>query len=325
MKIGQPRRRSEEIRRKLSKESQRNIRQASRRLTEPSVTYQTHKSTLHTDEDAKMNVASATKRRFRFGWRILSLTLCSFLSYRIIDFWRSPQYLIDDVKIFSLQRLSPNEVLSAVSLNGQHILSLDPESVIEKISTAFPEIRAAQIHVELPAEVSITAIERQPIINWQTQDQRIWIDGEGFLIPARGEASISLTIQSDSLPSYSLQIPSEELDVKKTVRDKASYLPGIPSLNFFSIPKRVNNDLLNAILQLNAWMPEEKTLLYQVQRGLGWHDPRGWDVYVGQRLENINDKMVMYQMIVRELDEQGINPSLVSVEFLHAPYYQAGD
>ena len=56
--------------------------------------------------------------------------------------------------------------------------------------------------------------------------------------------------------------------------------------------------------------------------GLGWKDARGWDVFVGQKLEGINDKMVMYETIVRELEKQGISPTLVSVEFLHAPYYR---
>jgi len=38
--------------------------------------------------------------------------------------------------------------------------------------------------------------------------------------------------------------------------------------------------------------------------------------------KNINDKMLMYETIVHKLGEQGIQPSIVSVEFLHAPYYR---
>ena len=30
----------------------------------------------------------------------------------------------------------------------------------------------------------------------------------------------------------------------------------------------------------------------------------------------------MYETIVRNLEEQGISPSVVSVEFLYAPYYR---
>jgi len=93
-------------------------------------------------------------------------------------------------------------------------------------------------------------------------------------------------------------------------------------LHFFAQPKQIDKALLTAILQLNAWMPQEKTLLFQQQRGLGWTDVRGWDVYIGQKLEKINEKMMMYETIVKELDNQEIKPTMVSVEFLHAPYYR---
>jgi hypothetical protein len=45
-------------------------------------------------------------------------------------------------------------------------------------------------------------------------------------------------------------------------------------------------------------------------------------VFIGSKLERINDKMLMYETIVRKLEEQGIQPNMVSVEFLHAPYYR---
>ena len=106
------------------------------------------------------------------------------------------------------------------------------------------------------------------------------------------------------------------------IRDKPFFKANPSALAFFAVPKQIDGTLLTAALQLNAWMPNEKTLLYQRQRGLGWKDARGWDVFVGQKLEGINDKMVMYETIVRELEKQGVSPTLVSVEFLHAPYYR---
>jgi hypothetical protein len=113
-----------------------------------------------------------------------------------------------------------------------------------------------------------------------------------------------------------------EFGSSKIIQDKAIRKPGQSDLMFFTQTKHIDSTLLVAVLQLNAWMPNESTLLYQKQRGLGWADIRGWDVYVGQKLESINDKMVMYETIVRQLEEQGINPSMVSVEFLNAPYYR---
>ncbi len=325
MKNSEPRQRSEKIRRKLSEESQQNIRQASKRLMDIPAVDQINKNFFLKSEGLQTSSASAQKKRFRPGWRILSLAICIFVSYTLFNIWQSPQYVIEHIEILGLQRLEAEVILSTIELEGSHILTFDAQSIKEKISAAFPELRQTTIRVEFPSQVSILTVERQPIIRWLAETNSIWIDGEGYLIPVRGDVSVPLTIQSTTLPAYTLQVPPDELSLKKIVRDKEFFLPGIPEFTFFSTPKKINDELLTAILQLNAWMPEEKILLHQKQRGLGWHDARGWDVYVGQKLEKINDKMVMYQMIVRELESQGINPTLVSVEFLHAPYYRTGE
>ncbi len=150
----------------------------------------------------------------------------------------------------------------------------------------------------------------------------MWVDTEGYLIPARGTAPQLLTILANSMPVYQLDHDLRDDGAVKIIQDKSISKPGVSDLAFFSQSKHLDSNLLVGVLQLNAWMPEESTLLYQKQRGLGWEDVRGWDVFVGSKLDSINDKMVMYETIVRNLEEQGINPTLVSVEFLYAPYYR---
>jgi len=171
----------------------------------------------------------------------------------------------------------------------------------------------------------ITAIERTPAIIWRMKDAIFWIDSEGYLIPSRGDTPQLLTIRANSLPAYSLvvdEIKDTEDKFENVIRDKPALKGEMDTLVFFANPKRINGHLLSAILQINAWMPDEPELLYQADRGVGWRDIRGWDVFVGSKLENINDKMLMYETIIRHLDEQGIKPKMVSVEFLHAPYFR---
>ena len=203
-----------------------------------------------------------------------------------------------------------------------HIFSVIPSQIQSALQDQFPEFRDIHVQVNLPAQVKISINERLPQIAWQEKDAVMWIDSEGYLIPARGKASDMLTIQANALPTYHIKSAIEDPGTIKIVRDKSGLKPNASSLAFFAEPKQIDGGLLTAILQLNAWMPQEKTLLYQQQRGLGWTDARGWDVFVGQKLENINEKMVMYETIVKELDQEGISPTLVSVEFLHAPYYR---
>ncbi len=318
----EPRRRSEIVRRKLNQESQSSVRQAVRRAIDPPVVQpRAHANQGFNRPDGER--LSAIKRRLKPGWRLLSFALVIGFACLLVTAWRSPDYIVNSVQVSGLQRLTQEEVLAKVKVLGQSIFTVQPQEIHDSIAAAFPELRDIQVRVSLPAHITISAVERQPMFAWQMSDSVIWVDTEGELIPARGAAPALLTISADSLPVYQL-----DDDLKKDglatmiLQDKSIPKPGLSNLVFFAQPKHIDSSLLLGVLQLNAWMPGEKTLLYQKQRGLGWKDARGWDVFIGQKLENINDKMVMYETIVHNLEAQGVNPSLVSVEFLNAPYYR---
>jgi len=322
MKERQFHKRSDKVRRKLKEESATWINQASRRITDPapSSTPGPHGVSASSRTDATRHAKKAN-RFFRVGWRLLSFLLAGAFSFAIFTAWQSPNYMVSTVHIEGLQRLPENDVLDVLDIYGLHIFTLEPEGVSQLIHQHFPEFRDVQVKLSLPAQVSIHVVERQPMIAWQLKDDLLWVDSDGYLIPARGEVNHMLTIQADGLPSYHL-IGKEDISTENVIRDKPIFKEYMDDLVFFSIPKQIDGNLLTAILQLNAWMPDESMLLYQEKRGIGWTDIRGWDVFVGSKLENINDKMLMYETIVRKLEEQGIQPSIVSVEFLHAPYYR---
>lgn len=318
-----PRRRSDKVRRKLNQDSQSSINQAARRVVKPPVVQPRGKgSANHTATTLGYDDASAVKRRFKPGWRLLSLALVGFLSYALLTAWRSPQYRVTGLQVSGLQRLNEADVQAIVDVVGKHIFEVQPEEISSAVAKAFPELRDIQVGISLPAKVTITVVERQPMFAWQMDDSLIWIDTEGYLIPARGTAPQMLTILADSLPTYQLESDLDEEGAVKVIQDKSINKPGLSDMAFFAQTKHMDSTLLVGVLQLNAWMPAEPALLYQEIRGLGWEDARGWDVFVGRKLESINDKMLMYETIVRNLEEQGISPSVVSVEFLYAPYYR---
>lgn len=320
MSSRQSKRRSDHIRRRMDHDSQNWVNQASRRIVNPIDDPFIQRSP---DAGSPENTgSSAIKRRLRPGWRLVSFMLVILFSFAIYTAWTSPLYKAGDIEISGIQRFSREQILGSINIQGLHIFAVEPKLIKKSLYSNFPELREIQINLSLPASISIQVTERQPSFAWQSKNFLLWIDTEGYLIPARGSADIGLIIQSDDLPDYQLKSSIVEAGTIKIVRDKKINKPLLSSLAFFAIPKQIDASLLSAILQLNAWMPAEKTLLHQKMRGLGWRDVRGWPVFVGSKLERINDKMLIYQTIIKELEKEGINPTLVSVEFLHAPYYQ---
>jgi cell division protein FtsQ len=316
-------RRSDKIRRRIREESKTSVNRVSTRISDAGhASLSDQLSGKASSDSLLLDQAEKANKFFKIGWRLLSFTLLAICSFALLTAWRTPQYKVSTIQVKGLNRLSEEEVLNALNIYGKHIFALEKESVIEPLSRTFPELKDVRVEFSLPAKVFLNVTERQPMLNWQINETQIWIDSEGYLIPANGESGKMLSIQADAMPAYHIIIDDEVENMENVIRDKPKIKEISTNQAFFYYPKEIDGNLLTAILQLNAWMPDESTLLYQEKRGVGWNDIRGWEVFIGSKLENINDKMVMYETIVRKLEEQGIQPSMVSVEFLHAPYYR---
>jgi hypothetical protein len=80
--------------------------------------------------------------------------------------------------------------------------------------------------------------------------------------------------------------------------------------------------MIKAITELIALAPQGASISYDPSYGLGWSDPRNWQVYFGENTENISKKLMIYQAIVDKLTLEGIQPTMISVEYLEAPFYR---
>ncbi len=69
-------------------------------------------------------------------------------------------------------------------------------------------------------------------------------------------------------------------------------------------------------------MPADTLLVYDSVHGLGWNDPKGWEVYFGSEDQDMEMKLAVYQALVDRLENEGIQPAMISVEYVHAPYYR---
>jgi hypothetical protein len=90
----------------------------------------------------------------------------------------------------------------------------------------------------------------------------------------------------------------------------------------FTPTLKLSPELVSAILELNAKMPADTVLVYDSEHGLGWNDPKGWEVFFGAEDQDMEMKLSVYQALVERLESEGIQPALISVEYVHAPYYR---
>jgi hypothetical protein len=257
------------------------------------------------------------------GWKLLSGLITIAMVALISLMYNLPFLEVGIPQVEGLNRISPLDVAAVLNLQGLPVFTIDPQMVQQKVQEAFIDLKDVKVSIGLPNTVVITAVERQPIIRWHADGLEYWSDGEGVLLPVRGEQENLLLIEVDgALP---VDIPAS--DDKQAQNAGAGVYPAANANNNQPITqlqvRQVQPAVTNAAIQLRTWLPAEVTsLAYSESEGLGWTDPRGWHVYIGNNLINLDEKMAVYEAIVAQLQAQGITPAMISVEQIHAPFYR---
>ncbi len=250
--------------------------------------------------------------QLQFGWRFISGAIF-FLSLAVVfSFSSLDTFEVSTINLQGSQRLSSEAILSQIDMIGKTIINIEPEEIKQKILTNFPSLESAKVSAGLPASINIQVVERDPIIYWQNEGSHLWIDKEGVSFPVRGEAEILLTVMASGDPP----------EIEKT--DPTDNSRGEEDLSISEDPNypRTSLEFVEGILALSEYLPEETILQYDPQFGLGWQDPRGWLVYFGSDISEIDIKLAEYETISKTMQEKNINPALISLEFLHSPFYR---
>ena len=260
----------------------------------------------------------------RVGWRVASGLLVILMSLSLYILLYTPAFQVEVLEVEGLQRLTLEEVNSVLNVSGESIVKIDPEELHAELQAAFPELSSIQVRVFLPARVKVEVLERTPLISWVQSDsngnsEEKWVDQEGFAFSPRGEVGSLIRVETNVDISTDAAIEAEGL-----AQAKASNLSNQTKVDLTAIKPTpmLSTEMVKTLQNMATYVPAGTPILFSAEHGFGWQDPKGWQVYLGKNLKDISQKLVIYQKLEESLAEQGIEPSLISVEFLHAPYYR---
>jgi len=253
--------------------------------------------------------------QIQLGWRFISGAIF-FLSLAVVfSFASLDAFEVASINLKGSHRLGAEAILSQVDLVGKAIINVNPEEIKKEITESFPSVKSVKVSAGLPASVNIQVVERDPIILWQNEESPLWIDADGVTFPVRGEAETILTVLANGNPPEIAEIEAAETDEEEEEEEEiASFLePRYPKTTL---------DFIRGMLSLTEYLPEDTYLQYDPQFGLGWQDPRGWLVYFGSDTSEIDIKLAEYEKIISTLQAENRQPALISLEFLHSPFYR---
>ncbi len=262
--------------------------------------------------------------RLRLGWRLISGAVFALSLAMVISFSSLSAFQVSSIDLRGAQRLDAGLVLEQVDIIGEGIIKVQPEETAEKIQALFPSLSSVRVSVGIPASVTLRVTERQPLILWQGDSDSLWIDAEGVMFPIMGEAEVTMTVMAKSTPPAAAIAEEDEpgaLEEETTQADENEDVISIAGMPPQKYP-RTTPEFIQGILSLKNYIPEGSSLQYDPQFGLGWQDTQGWLVYFGKDVQNIDLKLAEYQTILAALRSENITPALISLEFLHAPFYR---
>jgi hypothetical protein len=147
------------------------------------------------------------------------------------------------------------------------------------------------VSVSWPDNVSISIKEREPVLAWNWDGHVRWVDNSG------------------------VAFEPHKLD-QDVIQVKSSVLPPTVADRF------VDPRIVDTVSALTPHIPEGEQMIFDPDHGLGWHDPRGWDVYFGFNDDNAKEKIIVYQALVDYLQAKRVTPELINVEFVDSPYFR---
>jgi cell division protein FtsQ len=249
--------------------------------------------------------------RVRIGWRLFSSMLTVVLLTALYMVWNSPMYRVSLIEVKGLQRLSADEINAFLNLNNRSIFMVEPYEIKRNLLEAFPQLLEVEVQVAIPARVLVKVRERQPVLVWKQGEETLWVDAMGVAFPPHGEPAPSVVVESENAPFMSNQIEDALYSKESGSIKQAS-----------KIERFLPPQLVSAVLAISHRLPDNLTLKYSPTHGLGWRDPRGFDVYFGVDTSDTEMKLQVYQAIIDYFDREQIQPAMVSIEYLHAPYFR---
>lgn len=276
---------------------------------------------------AEMHLPSLPAFRLSTGW--LAVLLLATLLAAGYFLWNAPLFQVQSAQVLGNSRLDATDINAVLGVNGKPIFTLRKAELEQSLLAAFPELASVVIRIELPSSVQARVVERVPVLTWRQGDSIQLIDQEGFAFSLRLTAStvispvveaagnppgLGLTSQdAATLLADQLAASSEEAE-QAPAGDQAEQAP--QKQEPFLKP-----EMVSSILSMASAAPQGAVLVYQPEHGLGWLDARGWEVYLGDA-QDIVAKLNVYDAILLRLEDEEIQPALISVEHVHNPYFR---
>lgn len=254
-------------------------------------------------------------RRRGFFARMLAFLLVLAISVFGAHFaLTSPAFRVQQVSIVGTQNPALVSSIQHMGVQGQNIFLVDTAALATRIDMV-PQVASASLEKQWPNQLTVTVVERVPLLLWQTNQETYSVDRQGVVI-----APASETIGADQLMTV-VDMRSQQVGVSRQPLG-----PGV----------RLNQADVAFALQVFAQLPQVTginnfTLRYDTAQatltgGSGSYvvaSPGGWLAYLGSANDAnpLDNRLIELQQILALAQKQQLNLATIDLRFGLRPVY----
>jgi len=226
--------------------------------------------------------------------------LALLLAAALFLMWNSGTFTVSAAEVVGNQRIGVNEINAVLGMIGEPVFKAVPAQIEANLRTAYPDLADVHVRVKLPNHIVVEVVERTPVLAWYQNNAMTWIDANGVAFMPRGDAPGLVQVIANGSPLAVQNDPDTPLYEQRFIQP----------------------EMVQVIAGIAPYVPAGMPMIYDPKYGIGWQDPRGWVVYFGQNTLDIPAKLTVYAALVDQLISRGIQPTLISMEYLDAPIYK---
>ncbi|HVB74261.1 MAG TPA: FtsQ-type POTRA domain-containing protein [Ktedonobacteraceae bacterium] len=122
------------------------------------------------------------KRKRSFWRRFLALFALIALASLAVGFALfSPDFRVRDVSVTGTTNAALVHTIQQMGMQGQNIFLIDVTGFTDRVD-ALPQVASASIQKAWPNQLTVTVVERLPVLLWQTPRATFSVDGHGVVI-----------------------------------------------------------------------------------------------------------------------------------------------
>ena len=249
---------------------------------------------LGTTNEAEAAVFQFTLEHAQFNWkskleRVPGVIIAGVLCYVLIYFFTDYRFYVYQAAVTGHDRITAGEIYERSGVDGESIFFLNRRQISEHLE-ALPDIKTVSVSFQLPAEVKINVVERNPIFTWQAGQSVYWVDDEGVVLQPRRAPLNELTFLEVDGPARQ---PGEKIDM----------------------------ETLQAARTLQESLPGVQYIQWSQTQGISFLHPDGYPVYLGQP-DDLPRKLSTLQALTESFAKKSTRPEFVDMRFAGRPYYR---